>query len=91
MTGLPTWNRTIARRDEAGKFRKVADMGRHSTRQPRTRQLIETALVNELRQCHTEWARASHDERSAARERFMVAMHRFNIVAFYNEPQETLQ
>jgi hypothetical protein len=67
------------------KFRKVADMDRHGTRQPKTRQLIETALLNELRQCHTEWTRASHEERSAARERFMDALCRFNSVALYDE------
>jgi hypothetical protein len=56
------------------------------TEQSRTRQLIEIELFYEVRQCHTEWARASHDERSTARQRFMDALRRFNRLVLENEP-----
>ena len=64
-------------------------MDRDGTRQPRTRQLVEVKLFNDLRQCHAEWTKASHDERSAARERFMDALHRFSRLVLHNAPPET--
>jgi hypothetical protein len=63
----------------------MADMDGDRTEQSTTLQLIEIKLFYEVRQCHTEWARASHDERSGARERFMDALRRFNSVALYDE------
>lgn len=46
--------------------------------QAKTRERIENDLLEKLREKQIEWVRASDQERDAARQRFLDALHSFN-------------
>lgn len=46
-----------------------------SPTQAKARQQIENALLEQLRQRQIEWVRASDQDRDAARQRFLDALH----------------
>jgi hypothetical protein len=53
----------------------------------KTREELEEALLETLRQRQAEWIRASDDERDEARQRFMAALKAFNsLVLYYKIP-----
>lgn len=49
------------------------------------RQQLEEELLEKLRQRQDEWIRASEDDRDAARQRFMDALHVFNSLILYDK------
>jgi hypothetical protein len=54
----------------------------------KTREQLEEDLLETLRQRQAEWKRASNDERDAARQRFIEALHAFNSLVLYNKLPE---
>jgi hypothetical protein len=63
-------------------------MDENATPLPKTPQQIEDELMEVLRQAQLEWSRASEDNREAARQRFISALHVFNGLVFDNKPPE---
>ena len=59
--------------------------------QSKTRQQIETELLDELRQTQAEWCSAAENDRDAARQRFMDALQRFNGVILHKKPPESFR
>jgi len=51
----------------------------------KTREELEEALLENLRQRQAEWIRASDDERDDARKRLIDALHAFNSLVLYNK------
>jgi hypothetical protein len=54
----------------------------------KTREELEEALLETLRQRQAQWIRASDDERDEARQRFMAALKAFNNLVLYNKIPE---
>ncbi len=52
-----------------------------TSHQSKTQEQIKNDLAEVLRERQIEWIRASDQDRDAARQRFMVALHLFNSFA----------